>query len=106
MRMIKYKRVASLREDLGWRDSDGTPFAFFQFLSTVIAYMPPKMGEAMRRYYLHGDSQTIDPETGRPLAQDARFYQLTMHGRDALRTILTLRRAGLLEGRLFDDIKK
>ena len=105
MRLAKHKRIDVLRKEVGWRDLDGSPYAFFQFLSAVIAHMPPRLSEAMRRYYLQGDSQAVDPETGRPVTHDGRFYQLTMHGRDALRTILSLRHAGLIEGELFDDVK-
>lgn len=88
MRHTAKTKMESLKEFLGY---DGkNQGRFLEVLQEAIQLMPPDVSDAMRRFYLSGEGQRMDPETGKPVPEDSRFYQFTERGREILRTLITL----------------
>lgn len=85
------KRVGSLRTeylpklDAYWR---GTPEEFTEFLIRTIDQMPEQVRVAMKRYYLLGETQRLNPLTGRPEREDGRYRALLSQGRGILATLI------------------
>lgn len=69
-------------------DWQGNNAALIEVLTRTINQMPDEVRDAMRRHYLEGGEQHKDPETGRSLTSDSRYYQRLAEGRTAFITIL------------------
>lgn len=88
MRHTAKTKMESLKEFLGY--DGGNPGRFLEFLQEAIGLMPPDVADAMRRFYLSGEGQRMDPETGKSRPEDSRFYQFTERGREILKTLIIL----------------
>lgn len=64
----------------------GSSAAFIEYVHRSIELMPEPTRTAMRRYYVWGDSQEKDEETGKVVKQDNHFHNLLIRGRTALAT--------------------
>lgn len=90
MRWGTDKRVRMLHSLLSkngveWKGGNAV---LIELLQRAIKQMPDEVKDAMSRHYLEGGEQRKDPNTGKAVVQDSRYYQRLAEGRTAFITML------------------